>query len=210
MTKNTKRRGIDFIPQSYLYLRMMKAQSPSRPIISMNKPVILVGMMGVGKTHIGKLVADYLDLAFIDTDIKIEESTGKKIKDIFAEDGEATFRDIEAKIIAQLLAQQCNSIIATGGGSITNPDTRGLIKDKALSIWLKASPDCIFSRVKSNRKRPLLLQENPLKVITDLLHEREPYYAAADIHVSTEKESPEIIAHHITKLLSLQANGDKT
>ncbi|HTI67244.1 MAG TPA: shikimate kinase [Caulobacteraceae bacterium] len=154
------------------------------------KTVVLVGLMGVGKSSIGRRLATVLDLPFHDADDEIEIAAGRSVSDIFAERGEAEFRDGERRVIARLLDEP-PMVLATGGGAFVNPDTRALIKRKAISIWLKADVDVLVRRVGRKDSRPLLRGRDPRTVLQALALERYPAYAEADLCVETG-ESP----HH--------------
>ncbi len=150
-----------------------------------NRPIILVGMMGVGKTSIGKKLAERLHLPFADADDEIETAAGLKITEIFERFGENYFRDGERRVISRLL-DDAPKVIATGGGAFINPDTRALIKEKALSIWLDADLDILVDRVSRRNHRPLLHGKNPRDVLIELGEVRGPIYALADIHARSD------------------------
>lgn len=148
------------------------------------KSITLVGLMGVGKTSIGRRLAATLGLPFVDADDEIEKAAGRTIPEIFAERGEAEFREGERRVIARMLDEP-PQIIATGGGAFVNPTTRALIKQKAISVWLQADVDVLVRRTARKDNRPLLAGQDARAVLTRLAAEREPFYAEADIHVST-------------------------
>ena len=147
-------------------------------------PIVLVGLMGAGKTSIGRRLAERLDLPFIDADIEIEKAAGKSIPDIFTEHGEAHFRDGERRVIARLL-ENGKQILATGGGAFMNEDTRKAIKANSVSIWLKADIDVLLKRVAKRGGRPLLENHDPVEVLQNLINLRYPVYAEADITVES-------------------------
>ena len=153
-----------------------------------NKTIALVGLMGVGKSSIGRRLAAALDLPFRDADDEIEAAAGQSISDIFAERGEAEFREGERRVIARLLDEP-PMVLATGGGAFVNPETRALIKSKAVSVWLKADVDVLVRRVGRKDTRPLLRGKDPRTVLRALAEERYPAYAEADLCVETG-ESP--------------------
>ena len=140
------------------------------------RSVVLVGMMGAGKSTIGRRLAARLRLPFLDADIEIEAAAGMSIPDIFETHGEPHFRDGEARVIARLL-DSGPAVIATGGGAFMREETRNRIRDKAVSIWLKADVDIIMKRVKRRADRPLLQTEDPVATVSRLLEAREPVYA---------------------------------
>ena len=147
------------------------------------RSVVLVGMMGAGKSTIGRRLATRLRLPFLDADIEIEAAhAGMTIPEIFATHGEPYFRDGEARVIARLL-DNGPSVVATGGGAFMREDTRNRIRDKAVSIWLKADADVIMKRVKRRADRPLLQTEDPAATVRRLLEAREPVYQSADLTI---------------------------
>ena len=147
-----------------------------------NKTIALVGLMGVGKSSVGRRLATALDLPFKDADTEIETAAGRTIPEIFEAFGEAEFRDGERRVIARLL-DEGPMVLATGGGAFMNDQTRALIADKALSVWLKADVEILARRVGRKDNRPLLQGKDPLVVLTALAEVRYPVYAQADITV---------------------------
>jgi shikimate kinase len=149
------------------------------------RSLVLVGMMGVGKSTIGRRLAARLGLRFLDADIEIEVAhAGMTIPEIFATHGEPYFRDGEARVIARLL-DSGPAVIATGGGAFMREETRNRIRDKAVSIWLKADVDVIMKRVKRRADRPLLQTEDPVATVSRLLEAREPVYRTADLTIAS-------------------------
>ena len=148
------------------------------------RSVVLVGMMGAGKSTIGRRLAARLRLPFLDADIEIEAAAGMSIPDIFETHGEPHFRDGEARVIARLL-DSGPAVIATGGGAFMREETRNRIRDKAVSIWLKADVDIIMKRVKRRADRPLLQTEDPAATVSRLLEAREPVYRTADLTIGS-------------------------
>jgi shikimate kinase len=148
------------------------------------RSVVLVGMMGAGKSTIGRRLAGRLRLPFLDADIEIEAAAGMSIPDIFETHGEPHFRDGEARVIARLL-DNGPAVIATGGGAFMREETRNRIRDKAVSIWLKADADTILKRVKRRADRPLLQTEDPAATVSRLLEAREPVYQGADLTIAS-------------------------
>ncbi|MDI1266783.1 MAG: shikimate kinase [bacterium] len=149
-----------------------------------SRSIVLVGMMGAGKSTIGRRLAARLRLPFLDADIEIEAAAGMSIPDIFETHGEPHFRDGEARVIARLL-DNGPAVIATGGGAFMRDDTRARIRDKAVSIWLKADADVILKRVKRRADRPLLQTDDPAATISRLLEAREPVYQTADLTIAS-------------------------
>ena len=149
------------------------------------RSVVLVGMMGAGKSTIGRRLAVRLRLPFLDADVEIEAAhAGVTIPEIFATHGEPYFRDGEARVIARLL-DGGPAVIATGGGAFMREETRNRIRDKAVSIWLKADVDIIMKRVKRRADRPLLQTEDPTATVSRLLEVREPVYRTADLTIAS-------------------------
>ena len=146
------------------------------------RSVVLVGMMGAGKSTIGRRLSLRLRLPFLDADTEIEAAAGMSIPDIFEARGEPDFRDGEARVIARLL-DSGPGVLATGGGAFMREETRNRIRDKAISIWLKADADIIMRRVKRRADRPLLQTADPEATVGRLLREREPIYQYADLTV---------------------------
>jgi shikimate kinase len=171
----------------------------------MQDNIILVGLMGAGKSTIGRQLARKLGLTFYDSDKVIEERTGVSIPTIFEIEGEAGFREREEQVIAELAAMP-NILLATGGGSVLRETNREHIKSGGTVIYLKAAADQLFHRIKHDRSRPLMQTENPLQTLRNLLRTREPYYLeVADLVVPTGKQKVNVTLRDITsKLKQLQ------
>jgi shikimate kinase len=151
-----------------------------------DRPVVLVGMMGVGKTSIGRKLAALLHAPFVDADEEIERAAQMTISEIFAQFGEDYFRDGERRVIARLIdGPGTRRVIATGGGAFVNPETRALILDKAIAVWLDSDVEVLVERVGRKDTRPLLRQGDPREILTRLKAEREPAYSQAPIHVKS-------------------------
>jgi len=148
------------------------------------RSIVLVGMMGVGKSTIGRRMAARLKLPFVDADTEIESAAGMTIPEIFERHGEPHFRDGEARVIARLL-DGGPIVLATGGGAFMREETRARIAAKAISIWLRADHDVIMRRVRRRADRPLLQTADPEGTVTRLLTEREPVYANADLTIAS-------------------------
>ena len=146
--------------------------------------VVLVGLMGAGKTSVGRRLAQKLGLPFIDSDHAIEESARMTIPEIFAQLGESEFRAGEKKVIARLLGEP-QQVIATGGGAYMDPETRARIRDKAMSVWLRADLPVLMRRVQKRQNRPLLQTAAPVATMQALIDKRYPVYAEADICVTS-------------------------
>lgn len=151
----------------------------------LRRTIALVGMMGAGKSSIGRRLATRLKVPFRDADSEIEQAAGCTIAEIFARFGEGAFRDGERKVIDRLLAEPPH-VLATGGGAFIDPGTRACMKDRAVSVWIKAPVDVLLARIKRKDDRPLLKTGDPHEVMERLLKEREPIYAEADLAVDSE------------------------
>ena len=156
--------------------------------MALRKTVALVGMMGAGKTSLGRRLAARLEVPFHDADHEIETAAGLTVSEIFAKFGEPYFRDGERRVIARLLAEAPH-ILASGGGAFMDPATRAAMKENALTVWLKAPAGVLLSRVKKRDTRPLLQSGDPRETIEKLLAIREPVYAQADITLECADES---------------------
>lgn len=154
----------------------------------LKRTVALVGMMGAGKSAVGKRLAAKLDVEFRDADQEIEAAAGCSVSEIFERFGEPAFRDGERKVIARLLAEEPH-VLATGGGAFINAETRARIKAGAVSIWLRVPIDTLVTRVGRRDTRPLLRNGDPREILENLLKEREPIYAEADIVIDSEPGS---------------------
>lgn len=150
----------------------------------LDRPIVLVGIMGAGKTTLGRRLAKHITVNFIDADDAIVEAAGMEIADIFASLGEAAFRDGERKVILRLLEDQ-PGVIATGGGAFINDETRAAILEKSICIWLDASLDVLVDRTGRNRVRPLLEGVDRREKLAELKGIRDPLYAQAHIHIDT-------------------------
>ena len=168
-----------------------------------DKTIVLVGLMGAGKTSVGRRLAARLGLRFVDADAEIESAAGMTIADIFATHGEAHFRDGERRVIARLLDDR-GQVLATGGGAFMDPDTRQHISEKAISVWLKADLDVLFKRVSRRKTRPLLNKSDPKAVLEQLIRERYPVYAEADVTIESVDAPHEVMVEKI-----LSALGDR-
>ena len=153
------------------------------------RTIALVGLMGVGKSTIGRKLAQALELPFRDADHEIEAAAGRTIPEIFAERGEAEFRLGERRVIARLLHEPAH-VLATGGGAFMDPQTRALMKEQAVIVWLKAELDVLARRVGRKANRPLLIGKDPRQVLQQLMEKRDPIYAEADIVIETDDRPP--------------------
>jgi shikimate kinase len=161
--------------------------SAPRPSVSgkfPDRPIVMVGMMGAGKSAIGRRLAHRLGVAFVDADAEIERAAGATIAEIFEKHGEAAFRDGERRVIARLLDGPAG-VLATGGGAFMDPETRARIKSRAVTVWLKADVETLVDRVARRGHRPLLKNGDPREILSRLIALRDPVYAEADITVET-------------------------
>ena len=173
----------------------MKANS-----IKLDKPLVLVGLMGAGKSTIGRRLASALSLSFVDSDNEIVEAAGCSISDIFEAYGEAIFRDLEQRVILRLVTNP-SCVIATGGGAFINPAIRAAIKEKAVSVWLRADVDVLLERVSRRDTRPLLKTGDKHTILEKLMDERYPIYAQADITIDSNAGQHETVVENILEAL---------
>lgn len=155
-----------------------------------DRPLVLVGLMGVGKSSVGRKLASLLKSDFVDADDAIEKAAQMSISEIFAQFGEAHFRDGERRVIARLVEER-HGVIATGGGAFADPDTRALILKRGIAVWLDCDIDTLVERTSRRNTRPLLQQGNPHEILSRLYAERQPFYAQAPIHVMS-KDGPHV------------------
>ena len=169
--------------------------------IRMTKPIVLIGMMGAGKSSLGTRLAERLKLAFVDADAEVEAAAGMSIAEIFEAHGEAAFRDGERRVIARLL-KKGPQVLALGGGAFVDAATRAEVLDKAISIWLDVPVDELVERVKRKPgKRPLLANTDVHEKLTTLMREREPLYAEADIRADISGKSHDASIDRLVDLL---------
>lgn len=164
------------------------------------RTVALVGLMGAGKSTVGRRLADVLGRQFYDSDNEIEKAAGLSISDIFALHGEEEFRRGEHRVLERLLGEAPH-VLATGGGAYLNPDTRDLLREKAVTIWLNADLETLWRRVSRRSHRPLLKADNPKGVLSRLLDERTPIYEKADLVVTSEEGPHRATVNAILKAL---------
>lgn len=175
--------------------------------LTVTKSIVLVGMMGAGKTSVGRHLAQKLGLPFVDADSEIEAAAQSTITEIFEREGEAAFRNGERRVIARLL-EGAICVLATGGGAFMTPETRDKIRESAISIWLRADIDLLTRRVGRRRDRPLLNNGNPRETLMRLLAVRDPVYAEADIVIDSGEQTPDEVAEAV--IGALQSFLDKT
>jgi shikimate kinase len=180
----------------------MPDAAPS-PLPRPNRPIVLIGLMGVGKSTVGKRLSARLGLPFVDADQEIETAAGLTISEIFARYGEPHFRDGERRVIARLIDGQ-PKVIATGGGAFMQDETRALILEKAIAIWLDADVEVLANRVARRDTRPLLRDKDPRVVLAELAAVRNPVYALAPIHVRSQPSPHELTVDRILRALDEQ------
>ncbi len=156
------------------------------------KPLLLIGMMGTGKTTLGKMLAKKQNLSFADSDQLIVENEGKTIPEIFADkqQGEAYFRKKESKLITAMILDKTHDIIATGGGAATALETMNIAKEHAYIVWIKSPPEDIYARIKNDKNRPLLQVDNPCQALKDLLAARFKQYNQAHVSIDFDDNNP--------------------
>jgi len=176
------------------------AQKDELNALLAGRPLVLVGMMGAGKTTVGRRLAARLGRHFVDSDEEVEKAAGMTIEDIFATHGEADFRAGEVRVIARLLKDR-DLVLGTGGGAFMNADTRALVKTAAVSVWIKADFELLFQRVQRRSNRPLLKTANPRGTLQDLIDKRYPVYAQADVTVVSRDVPQEQVANEVIEAL---------
>lgn len=169
------------------------------------KSVVLIGLMGAGKSSVGRRLAKVLEIPFVDADEEVERAAGCSIEDIFRLYGESAFRDGEERVIARLL-ESGSQVLATGGGAFMNPSTRARIRQSAVSVWLRADLDLLVRRTSRRGGRPLLAHGDPRATLQRLMTERYPVYAEADVTVDTTDENIERMVDRI--LVSLRDRAE--
>ena len=184
------------------------SQAPAQAVAQrLNKTIVLVGLMGAGKSCVGKRLAACLGLPFLDADREIEAAAGGcSISDIFAIHGEKVFRDGERRVIQRLLGNPMH-VLATGGGAFMDASTRALVKDKALSIWLKADLDQLLKRIGRRGDRPLLQNVDPRAKLEELIQLRHPVYAEADLTVESADGPPDVTVQRVLRAIEAELNG---
>lgn len=170
------------------------------------KTIVLVGLMGAGKSSVGRRVASRLGLPFYDADAEIEAAAGCSISDLFARYGEPAFRAGERRVMRRLLAGP-RSVIATGGGAFIDPETRALIAGQAISLWLRADLDLLTKRVSGRDHRPLLKGGDPRVILSELMEKRHPIYAQADLAVDSLDQPTDITVAAVLRSLSAFTRG---
>src|SRR6187549_2765002 len=170
------------------------------------RPIVLVGMMGAGKTTVGRRLAARLGRHFVDSDEEVEKAAGMTIEDIFAAHGEADFRAGEVRVIARLMKDQ-DLVLGTGGGAFVNAETRALVKAAGISVWIKADFELLFQRVQRRSNRPLLKTANPRQTLKDLIDKRYPTYAEADVTIVSKDVPQDQVAGEVIEALMAHLGG---
>jgi shikimate kinase len=176
------------------------------PPVPLARTIVLVGLMGAGKSCIGRRLAQRLNVPFVDADTEIEQAAGCTVAEIFEKYGEAAFRDGERRVMQRLL-QGPPTILATGGGAFMDPETRQLIRDHAISVWLRADLDTLVARTKGRGHRPLLNAGDPRETLAKLIETRYPVYTEANITVDTGNDNPNVTCTRVIEAL-VQIRGD--
>ena len=167
---------------------------------ALTQTVVLVGLMGAGKRCLGRRLAQRLNMPFVDADAEIEHAAGSSIAEIFTKYGESAFRDGERRVMSRLLLG-APTILAAGGGAFMDPETRDLIREHAISVWLRANLDTLAARTKGRGHRPLLNTEDPRETLAKLMETRYPVYAEADITVDTGTDNPNVTCTRVIEAL---------
>jgi shikimate kinase len=170
------------------------------PPQQLKKTIVLVGLMGAGKTSVGRRLADLLALNFVDADEEITRAAGRSIEDIFEDYGEKAFRDVEERVIQRLL-QEKPRVLATGGGAFMNPRNRQLIAECGISVWLRADLDVLVRRTSRRGGRPLLKNTDHKATLGKLIEQRYPVYGEADIIIDSREDGPDVTARVIKQAL---------
>jgi len=172
----------------------------ANPPLSLPRTVALVGLMGAGKSAIGRRLAQRLGLPFVDADDEIERAAGCTIAEIFTRHGETEFRAGERRVIARLL-EGPPQVLSTGGGAYIDSETRALMRDKALTVWLRADLDVLYDRVRRRTNRPLLRNGDPREILGRLMAERYPVYAEADLVVDSTAQPADLTTEEVVEAL---------
>ncbi|MEO0392403.1 MAG: shikimate kinase [Pseudomonadota bacterium] len=177
-------------------------------IADLNRSIVMVGLMGAGKSSIGRRLANRLGLPFVDADNEIEKAAGCSISEIFDRFGEKAFRDGERKVIARLMEGPMQ-VLSTGGGAFMDDDTRALIADQGVSIWLRADLDLLVQRCSRRNTRPLLKSGDPREILQKLIDERYPVYGESDITVDAGDRDHEDTVDHVIDQLNDFARAEQ-
>lgn len=187
----------------------MNAKNPRNPGQNLDRSIVLVGLMGAGKSAIGNRLAKKLGLPFADADSEIEIAAGCSIEEIFERYGEPAFRDGERRVIHRLLDEE-PKVLATGGGAFLDAGTRRLIKQRGISVWLRADLDLLVSRTSRRDNRPLPKRGDPKEILEKLIEERYPVYAEADVTVDVSDEPPDSTTNRVLDAIMDFLDADAT
>ncbi len=179
---------------------------PSAKNLKVPRTIVLIGLMGAGKSCIGRRLAAVLGLKFVDADAEVERAAGCTIEEIFERHGETAFRDGERRVIERLL-DQAVQVLATGGGSFMDPRTRAAIHGRAISVWLRADLDLLLKRTSRRNNRPLLKRGNPRAILKGLMAERYPVYDQANIVVDSVDGPPEVTVERVRAAVEIYLAG---
>ncbi len=174
-----------------------------------NRPIVLVGLMGAGKTSVGRRLAEKLGIPFVDADHEIEAAAGKPIREIFADHGEAYFREGERRVIQRLIGNGAQ-VLATGGGAYINEETRARIQQHGISVWLRAALPLLMKRVGKRNDRPLLMADDPEAVMRGLMEQRYPIYALANVTVESRDVQHGQMVNDVIRALAQWDGWEKT
>jgi len=188
---------------------MSETTLPALDHLELDRGIVLIGLMGAGKSSVGRRLAKRLDLPFSDADQEIEKAADCTIEEIFARHGEAAFRAGERRVIGRLLDGP-PQVLATGGGAFMDRETRAAISEKGISIWLRADLDVLLERVLRRDNRPLLKQGDPEQILRRLMAERDPVYAQADLTVTSGQGPHEDVVEDIVEALQRHLAGGST
>ncbi len=177
-----------------------ETEQASGPAPNLDRSIVLVGLMGAGKSCIGRRLAQRWGVPFTDADTEIEQAAGLTVAEIFAKYGEAHFRDGERRVMARLL-QGKPGVLSAGGGAFMDAETRKLIKERGISVWLRADLETLVARTKGRSHRPLLNNGDPRQVLSDMMETRYPVYAEADITVDTGVDNPNVTSNRVSAAL---------
>ncbi len=177
-----------------------ESRTERKSTVAQARPIVLIGLMGAGKSTVGRKLAKVIGLPFVDSDQAIEEAAGCSISDIFAIHGESAFRDLEKRVIARLLTGEL-LVLATGGGAWMQKDVRDIIAGNAVTVWLKADIDVLLERVSKRNHRPILENGDKRAILTALMDERYPVYAQADVTIDSNRGSQEAVVKRIQQAL---------
>lgn len=184
-----------------------QARAQALTALLAGRPLVLVGMMGAGKTTVGRRLANQLGRSFFDSDDEIEKAAQMSIPEIFEQRGEPEFRAGETRVIARVLKDR-DIVLATGGGAFVNPETRELVKAGAVSVWIRADFDLLFARVSRRSNRPLLKTANPRATLHKLIEDRYPIYAEADVTVISRDVPQDVVASDLIEAVLAHLNTE--